>query len=122
MEYSVCWKADDGSIPDDHVFKRWSDVFVESGEKMGKTFQILDRQKQHVIDAGFINVVEKRYKMPVGPWSSDPKLKEVGRWHLLECYQGIEGWAMALLTRVMGVCTIVLICEMVLTDQVSWDN
>jgi hypothetical protein len=24
------------------------------------------------------------------------------RWHLLECYQGIEGWAVALLTRVMG--------------------
>jgi hypothetical protein len=41
--------------------------------------------------------------MPVGPWSSDPKYKEVGRWHLLDCSEGIEGWSMALLTRVMGV-------------------
>jgi hypothetical protein len=41
--------------------------------------------------------------MPVGPWSQDKKLKEVGRWHLLECYEGIEGWSMALLTRLMGV-------------------
>lgn len=71
---------------------------------MGKTFRILDLQKQYIIDAGFENVVEQRYKMPVGPWSSDPKLKEIGRWHLLECFQGIEGWSMALLTRVMGVC------------------
>lgn len=70
---------------------------------MGKTFRILDLQKQFVIDAGLKNVVEERYKMPVGPWSSDKKLKEVGQWHLLECFQGIEGWAMALLTRVMGV-------------------
>ena len=104
VEYSVHWRADDGSIPEGHVFQRWSDIFVESGEKMGKTFRILDLQKQYVIDAGFENVVEKKYKMPVGPWSSDPKLKEIGRWHLLECFEGIEGWAMALLTRVMGVC------------------
>ena len=97
------WVSDDGSIPEGHVFKQWSEVFVEAGERLGKTFRILDLQKQYVIDAGFENVVEKRYKMPVGPWSSDPKLKEVGRWHLLECFQGIEGWAMALLTRVMGV-------------------
>lgn len=54
---------------------------------MGKTFRILDLQKQHVLDAGFKNVVEKRYKMPVGPWSSDLKLKEVGGWHLLECFE-----------------------------------
>ncbi len=106
VEYSVHWRADDGSIPDDHVFKRWSDIFVEAGEKMGKTFRILDLQKQYVIDAGFENVVEQRHKMPVGPWSSDPKLKEIGRWHLLECFQGIEGWSMALLTRVMGVMPI----------------
>lgn len=98
------WRADDGSIATDHVFKRWSDIFVEAGEKMGKTFRILDLQKQYVVEAGFENVVETRYKMPVGPWSSDPKLKEVGRWHRLECFEGIEGWSMALLTRVMGVC------------------
>lgn len=102
MEYSVHWRADDGSIPEDHVFKRWSDLFIEAGERSGKTFRILDLQKQYVIDVGLKNVEEQRYKMPVGPWSRDPKLKEIGRWHLLECYEGIEGWAMALLTRVMG--------------------
>ena len=41
--------------------------------------------------------------MPVGLWSSDPKYKEVGRWHLLDCSEGIGGWSMALLTRVVGV-------------------
>lgn len=71
---------------------------------MGKTFKILDLQKQFLLDhGGFKNVTEQRYKMPVGPWSRDKKLKEVGRWHLLECYEGIEGWSMAMLTRLMGV-------------------
>lgn len=71
---------------------------------MGKTFMTLDQKKQFLLDhGGSKNVTERRYKMPVGPWSSDPRHKEVGRWHLLECYEGIEGWSMALLTKVMGV-------------------
>ncbi|KAF2089279.1 S-adenosyl-L-methionine-dependent methyltransferase, partial [Saccharata proteae CBS 121410] len=102
VEYSVTWVSDDGTVPDDHVFKEWSDIFEEAGERIGKTFRIWAMQKELMLENGFAEVTEHRYKMPVGPWSSDPKLKEVGRWHLLECFQGIEGWAMALLTRVMG--------------------
>lgn len=104
VEYAVRWSADDGSIPKGHAFERWGDVFEEAGEKMGKTFMILDQQKQFLLDhGGFKDVTEKRYKMPVGPWSSDRKHRDVGRWHLLECYEGIEGWSMAMLTRLMGV-------------------
>lgn len=47
-------------------------------------------------------MTEKRFKMPLGPWPKDAKLKNVGRWHLLECYQGIEGWIIALFTRLLG--------------------
>jgi hypothetical protein len=106
VEYAVRWSADDGSIPPGHVFHHWGDLFEEAGERIGKTFKILDQQKQFLLDhGGFQNVTEQRYKMPVGPWSSDRKYKDIGRWHLLECSEGIEGWSMALLTRVMGVST-----------------
>lgn len=93
---------------------RWGEIFEEAGEKMGKTFKILDQQKQFLLDHGrFQNVTEQRYKVPVGPWSGDRKYKEIGRWHLLDCSEGIEGWSMALLTRVMGVSTrqISLLCS-----------
>lgn len=53
-------------------------------------------------EAGFVDVVEKKFKWPVGPWSSDPKLKELGRWNLLNWEEGMEGWAMALYTRQLG--------------------
>ncbi|GKZ38711.1 hypothetical protein AbraIFM66950_011080 [Aspergillus brasiliensis] len=51
---------------------------------------------------GFHNVTEQRFKLPVGQWSRDKRLKKLGMWNLVHCEQGIEGWAMALLTRVMG--------------------
>ncbi|KIX97333.1 uncharacterized protein Z520_06785 [Fonsecaea multimorphosa CBS 102226] len=102
VEYSVDWIADDDSIPEGHIFRKSSALYIEAGEKNGKTFRILDLQKDYVQKAGLINVTEKRYKMPLGPWAKDKKLKEIGRWHLLEANQGLEGWTLALFTRVLG--------------------
>ncbi|KAJ9621960.1 hypothetical protein H2203_006841 [Taxawa tesnikishii (nom. ined.)] len=52
--------------------------------------------------AGFVDVVERVYKWPIGPWSADPKLKELGRWNLLNWEEGMEGWLLAVYTRVLG--------------------
>ncbi|KJX92439.1 SAM dependent methyltransferase like protein [Zymoseptoria brevis] len=102
VEYSVCWRSDDDSIPAGHIFPTASSLYIEAGEKMGRTFRIWELQKDLIDAAGFENTSERRFKMPLGPWAADKKLKEIGRWHLLEAYQGIEGWTMALLTRILG--------------------
>jgi hypothetical protein len=57
--------------------------------------------------AGFINPREETFKTPMGEWSSDPKLRELGRWNLLQFDVGLEGFAVQLLTGVMEV----RICE-----------
>ena len=64
---------------------------------------ICEDMKQYIDDAGFTNTVEKVWKAPHGPWSTDSKMKEIGNWGLLELEVGLEGFAMALLTRVFGV-------------------
>lgn len=116
MEMSIEFKADDGTVTNDHVFSLWSRIFIEAGEKFGKTFRIADLAKGYIIDTGSDEVVEKKFKLPVGGWSSDPKYKELGRWNLLHCDRGIEGWAMALLTRVMGVRRPVVLLPVQLAD------
>jgi hypothetical protein len=103
LEMSIQFKSDDGTVGDDHFMKQWSKTFIEASEMIGKSFNVIEQQKERITLAGFIDVHEKRYKLPVGEWSSDPKLKELGRWNLLFCLQGIEGWAVFLLTEVMKV-------------------
>ncbi|KFY49355.1 hypothetical protein V496_10057 [Pseudogymnoascus sp. VKM F-4515 (FW-2607)] len=102
LEMSIEFKSDDGTVTNDHVLSVWSRTFLEAGEKFGKTFRIADLAREYIVGAGFEKVVERKFKLPVGGWSSDPRYRELGRWNLLHCEQGIEGWAMALLTRVMG--------------------
>jgi hypothetical protein len=54
-------------------------------------------------EVGFINVVEKKFKLPIGNWPADPRMKELGIWYRAYFEDGMEGYAMALLTRVLKV-------------------
>jgi hypothetical protein len=57
--------------------------------------------KDKIVRAGFVNVVERTYKVPLGGWPADPRLRELGQWALLGFLSGLEGYALATLTRVL---------------------
>ncbi|EGC49865.1 conserved hypothetical protein [Histoplasma capsulatum var. duboisii H88] len=101
---AVWMESDDNTIPADekHALNIWRREFREVGERLGKTTTIMERQREEMEKAGFVDVTETRLKMPLGSWPKDKALKEVGRFYYLECLQGMDGWALALLTRVMG--------------------
>lgn len=118
VEQSVVPKSDDGTTKGT-IFEKWGEVSLQAGDAFGKTLRICDEAKQKMIEAGFVDVVEHRFKCPIGPWAKDPHLKELGRYNRLQCEEGIEGWTMFLLTRVLGVCQlrIIIVCgSMTLMD------
>lgn len=108
VEWSVHVRSQDGRLSPSNVFSRWSSSFVEAGMRNGKTFEIAENMAGLIREAGFEEVVERRFKWPVGPWSSDAKMKEFGRWNLLNWDEGMEGWTMAAFTRVLGVSHVFL--------------
>jgi hypothetical protein len=99
LEFGIATKSD--TVGPDHVYNQWNNLFAECGEKMGKTFKVADRIKQQIIDAGFVDVVEKKWKVPIGGWSSDPKLKRVGLYTLLFLEESLEGFALYMLKEIM---------------------
>lgn len=100
---TIQFKSDDPPLPEDHIMARWSKVFLEAGERMGKTFLIAEMSKDLIMKAGFVDVVQKRFKLPVGDYMDDSKMKEVGLWNLLYTIQGLEGWALMMLSKIMKV-------------------
>ncbi|WEW57499.1 hypothetical protein PRK78_002966 [Emydomyces testavorans] len=92
QEMSVEFKSDDGSLPDDHPLRRWSRYMLQAGEISGKTFKIVDQARDHLANAGFVNVTERRHKVPVGTWPKDPRLKVLGELNLEQIKAGIDGW------------------------------
>jgi hypothetical protein len=62
--------------------------------------------KGEIEAAGFTNVVETVIKTPLGGWPAGPKLRKLGQWALLGFDIGLEGYAMATLTRVLNVSSL----------------
>lgn len=61
---------------------------------MGKPINIIDTIKSSIEAAGFINVQEKWYKVPLGDWAKNPLLKEAGRLCKRQFLDGMEGYTM----------------------------
>ncbi|KAL3433545.1 S-adenosyl-L-methionine-dependent methyltransferase [Aspergillus tetrazonus] len=100
VEQSVVPKSDDGTTVGT-IFEEWGRVSLEAGEAFGKSLRIVDEARGRMIKAGFVDVVERRYKIPIGGWASDPRLKQLGLYNRLLWEEGIEGWCMYLLTTVL---------------------
>ena len=103
VEFSVVNRSQDDRLAGNSTLQRWSHYGMEIGKRTGKAFNVAETMAGAIEAAGFVHVVEKRFKWPVGPWSSDARMKEIGRWNLLNWEQGMEGWALASYTRVLGV-------------------
>ncbi|OHW98044.1 methyltransferase domain-containing protein [Colletotrichum incanum] len=91
-------------LPQDHIYRRWAKTIFEATDRLDKTAK---QTRDHGIanglkDAGFVDVVEKRWPFPIGGWALDPKLKEVGAINLEYLDQGLEGFGIFLLKRIMG--------------------
>ncbi|TAQ87317.1 hypothetical protein B7494_g4361 [Chlorociboria aeruginascens] len=102
LEFSVEFKCDDGSVPKDSVLWEWGHHFLDAGVKMGKEFSIVYHTKQYMTSAAFVDIQERKFKLPVGPWSSDKRFKEVGLCNHYYMMQGLEGMCLLLFTKVLG--------------------
>ena len=86
------------------MYSEWAQHFLDAGDSFGKTFRIVDEAKDRMKKAGFADVVECRYKCPIGQWPKDPQLKLLGKLNRVYAEEAIEGYAMMLFTTVLGVC------------------
>jgi hypothetical protein len=103
VEISVVPKSEDGSI-NGTILEKWGVVSLQAGDAFGKTLRIVDEAKDRMIAAGFVDVVERRFKLPIGPWPKDRHMQELGLYNRLYWEEGIQGWTMMLLTNILKAC------------------
>ena len=69
-------------------------MFLRIGESIRRPLDTVDTMKSGIEAAGFVNVKEKVYKVPMGEWAKNAMLKEVGRFSKISGLAGMEGYAM----------------------------
>ncbi|CAP86336.1 Pc20g10070 [Penicillium rubens Wisconsin 54-1255] len=99
VELDVRVYSDDGSLKQDSTLATWGDNFIGCSERAGRSLLTQETMRGAMEKAGFVDVQEKLYKIPLGPWPKDKVLKEVGQLQYAHWLAALEGWAMWLLTK-----------------------
>ncbi|KAF2427679.1 S-adenosyl-L-methionine-dependent methyltransferase [Tothia fuscella] len=94
--------CDDGTMPKDHAFCEWTRTQDEAAMKLGKPLRIANKLKNWYERAGFVDVKEEVFKMPVNQWPKDPEYKMLGRFWGQMLIEGLQGFSLALFTRAFG--------------------
>lgn len=100
IEPEVIDRCDDDTLPPDSALAKWGPRFHRMGEKCGRPFDVLHTMRGSIEAAGFTNIQEKLYKVPVGGWAKHPLYKEAGKMNLEQFKVGMEGYAMHMFTNI----------------------
>lgn len=95
-------RSDDGTLHPDSFLSQWCDFCIEAGQNRGRPVFPVERYKEYLADAGFVDIVEVQRKWPTNTWPKHPKFKELGAWAYANIGGGLEGLSLAHFGRGLG--------------------
>ncbi|RJE21808.1 hypothetical protein PHISCL_05864 [Aspergillus sclerotialis] len=101
VEWSVWVDSDDGSAKGTKMDES-GHISLEAAKKFGKSLQTVNEMEENMKKAGFTDVTVHTFKIPVGPWPQDKRLKNLGRYQRLVWEESLEMWVMMLWTSILG--------------------
>lgn len=103
QEFDLCFGSDDGTMPKNGAVQQWEDLWESGIQRFGLTGRCYpDDMKQRMEAAGFINCQVKAFKIPVGPWPKDKRLRQAGLLFLVGLLEGVSGLSVRTFTNGLG--------------------
>ncbi|KAI1770814.1 S-adenosyl-L-methionine-dependent methyltransferase [Hypoxylon cercidicola] len=96
-ECDVIMGSDDDTIKEDSILTTfWNPLWRELSKKLGISFMVIQEglQNKGFEAAGFVDIHEANYKIPIGGWAQDPKLAEIGEYTVLAMINDLDGYTM----------------------------
>ncbi|KAK7977014.1 S-adenosyl-L-methionine-dependent methyltransferase [Apiospora saccharicola] len=73
------------------ALERWGQLTKAGFALKGRDIDVARHYKEWMQEVGFVDVVERKYAAPMGPWCQDERLKHIGRLFVRNLYDGIGG-------------------------------
>ncbi|KAF8544002.1 S-adenosyl-L-methionine-dependent methyltransferase [Trichophaea hybrida] len=101
-EFGTEIECDDGTLGSTNAAKRNFELQTEAMTAMGR-WPIKDQTLKDCLEnAGFVDIQVTRIKQPIGPWSTDNSLKQIGSMVLLIAETGLRATCMEPFTTALG--------------------
>lgn len=103
MEIDWTPRCDDGSLPRDAYVVQWAKEVMDAMDSFGRPLRLNSNlTKQQLADAGFVDIQEEVFKLPLNGWPTDAYLRDLGRWFNLGIRQSCQPLSLAPLCRGHG--------------------
>jgi hypothetical protein len=114
-------QSPDGTLKGTYI-EKWQNLMVQGLKNLGKDFGKVKEYGNYMREAGFVDIVEKKYLWGLGPWMKGKKEKVQAGWFGQNVLDGVAGWSMAIITRGMGlsVAEVESLLEGVRADVRNW--
>ena len=94
--------CDDDTMGDDWPFLEWTNFGDQAAVKAARPLRIAHRLKDWYEQAGFVDVQERIFKLPINSWPKDRHLKILGAMWEENLLSGLSGFSMAHYSRVLS--------------------
>ena len=93
--------CDDRTMSPDWDFLEWTKFGDEAALRAGRPLRIANKLKRWYEEAGFEDVQERVFKVPLNPWPKDTYLKTLGAMSEENCLEGLSGFSMGPFSRML---------------------
>lgn len=89
-------------MPPSYSYGKFVDLCMEGFSKFGINPLAMEKNHELLTEGGFENVTEKVWKVPIGIWPKDRKMKTIGLYNRSMIIDALQAVSMAPLTRGLG--------------------
>ncbi|KAL4865263.1 hypothetical protein BDV12DRAFT_174885 [Aspergillus spectabilis] len=94
--------SEDGTLQEGNNVNRFYELLREACDKVQRPVTVGKELKRFAEESGFVNVVHRRFQLPLGIWARDRRMKEIGALNMLQFLEGLEAFSTATFTNILG--------------------
>ncbi|KAF5551868.1 mRNA 3 end-processing YTH1 [Fusarium mexicanum] len=102
VEVNPTFLSDDETASDVTAVQTWNKLFREASKAFGRSFCEIEGDAELLAAAGFVDVQVTDFKVPVGGWAKDSKLRQVGQFLRATMENDLEGYTIMAWQQILG--------------------
>ncbi|KAK5127714.1 hypothetical protein LTR08_004323 [Meristemomyces frigidus] len=95
-------QSDDDTIPPNSQVCSFFDMLTDGCARIGRDVHVPRHWRTLLTEGGFTGIEERVFKVPVGGWPKDRRMKEAGVFEMETLREGLPAIGMGFFTRVLG--------------------
>lgn len=84
------------------ALEKWCNLVTAGANALGQNWSQVPRYAAYMKEAGFVDVIEKKFAWPLGPWAQGERMKILGTLCRENLLVSVHGMSMAVMTKGLG--------------------